>query len=231
MKKNKHLIRLEQLKAVYDLFESQIIGYHLICKEKCAACCTCNVTLTSLEATYMIQTLSDDQKQALQKKIENNFPLKRYIPKMTTNLFARFCRQGKKIPEEENDPLWGQCCLLENSLCSQYENRPFGCRALLSSIDCKQNGYAQVSPFLLTLNNLFLQYIEHMDQDGFSGNLSDMLIFFLSGIAPEFKPDPTSRRKEDGFVRNEKISILMVPPEHQKQIQSVIVKLNDILML
>ncbi|MFH2061195.1 MAG: hypothetical protein ABIJ59_20205 [Pseudomonadota bacterium] len=231
MKKNKRLTRLEQLKTVYALFESQLTGYHLICKEKCAACCTCNVTLTSLEATYMIQTLSDDQKQVLLKKIENNFPLKRYIPKMTTNQFARFCREGQKIPEEENDPLWGQCCLLENSLCSQYENRPFGCRALLSSIDCKKHGYAQVSPFLLTLNNLFLQYIEHMDQDGFSGNLADMLIVSLSGKALKFKSDPIKGTKDDGFVRNEKISILMVPQEHQKQIQSVIVKLNGILEL
>lgn len=145
------------------------------------------------------------------------------------NQFARLCAQGKPIPEEENDPEWGSCFLLENDICSMYPNRPFGCRALLSTHDCKKKGFAQVPPYLLTLNNIMLQYIEHLDKGGFSGNLADMLNYLI-------KPDPIKENQPADcrlpsrfFLRNEAISVLMAPPEHRSRIRVLIDTLNDIL--
>ncbi len=219
----------DQLKAVFDLFESLVKNTDWVCGQKCAACCTCNVTMTSLEAQLMVSQLSDDLKQSIKDKIKAHVVSKKYVPKLTFNRFARLCRQGKDIPEEENDPLWGRCALLETKLCMVYEYRPFGCRALLSSVDCKENGYARIPPFVLTLNNLFLQYIEHLDHDGFSGNLSDMLALYLTHEAETSDPEKIAGLADERFTPNEKISVLMIPPEHRGEIGPVIEKLNGIL--
>jgi len=240
MKRNKTLKSLEQLEAIYALFDEQVQLYYkehdheqkMVCKKGCAQCCTCNVTLTRLESLFMIQLLSDTQKQAMLRKIEIGFSKKRYIPKMTFNQFARLCMEGKTIPDEVNDPSWGQCSLLDAQVCSCYEQRPFGCRALLSSADCKTQGYADLPPYLLTLNNLFLQYIEHLDQDGFSGNLSDMLTLFLTGRDQEEDVEQICspmQSTDSRFIRNETVKVLMVPPEHQQKIRPIIERLNTIL--
>ena len=57
-----------------------------------------------------------------------------------------------------------------------------------------------------TIVNIFLQYIEHLDSQGFSGNLSDML--------------PLSWNNSGDFeknhcIKNRKMAVLLVPPEHQ----------------
>nr|NJM04649.1 hypothetical protein [Desulfobacula sp.] len=169
------------LKRTYDLYHETLAGLDAepVCREKCACCCTCNVTLTSLEAGFLMDSLGDEKKKDLLSRIEQKFPVARYIPRMTTNGFARLCMEDREVPEEENDPAFGVCPLLEDDLCTVYEARPFGCRALLSEAHCGREGFARVPPLVLTLNTLFLQVIEHLDQDGFSGNLSDMAAFFF----------------------------------------------------
>ncbi len=229
MKIKNNPAKYDQLKAVFDLFESQVKNENWVCGQKCAECCTCNVTMTSLEAQFLASQLSVDLKQTIKDKLNTHAVSKKYIPKLTFNRFARLCRQGKDIPEEENDPLWGRCALLETQLCTVYEYRPFGCRALLSSIDCKENGYARIPPFVLTLNNLFLQYIEHLDYDGFSGNLSDMLALYLTHEAETSDPEKIAGPADERFTPNEKISVLMIPPEHRERIRPVVEKLNAIL--
>ncbi len=50
-------IRLEQLKNIYQLFEQTMASFDVVCGEKCATCCTCNVTMTQLEAQYIALSL------------------------------------------------------------------------------------------------------------------------------------------------------------------------------
>lgn len=225
----------DQLKAMYTLFENQVpqlSSTPLVCREKCASCCTCNVTLTSLEARFLIDRLSKDSRKQMINKIRPELDRKRYLPKMTFNQFAGLCKAGKEAPEEENNPDWGQCALLDNQLCSIYEYRPFGCRALLSTSDCSKTGYARLPESILTLNNLLMQYIEHLDKDGFSGNLLDMLAHFLpdppqtveTGM-PVFAKDGIKRP----FVENQPIPILMVPPGFRADMRPIIQSLNEIL--
>jgi len=218
------------LKKIYSLYQEAMGEMDQVCKEKCGYCCTCNVTLTSLEAGFLINSLSMEKRKDIQNRVRQKFPAKRYIPKMTTNMFARMCMENQDIPEEENDPAWGTCPLLENDLCTIYESRPFGCRALMSEIQCSKGGYAKIPPLVLTLNTLFLQVIEHLDQKGFSGNLSDLLAVVLSDISQTDMPDQINDiSSERLFVHNEKISVLMVPPEHQKELEPLIGKLQDLL--
>jgi len=223
---------MDILKKIYSLYDEAMgeVGVDPVCMEKCSSCCTCNVTLTGLEADLIVNSLSFQGKKDLENRILQRFSKKRYIPKMTTNGFARLCMENKDIPGEENDPAFGTCPLLEDDLCTIYEERPFGCRALISLIHCSRAGCATVPPLVLTLNTLFLQVIEHLDQKGVSGNLSDMLPAALSETA---LTDMVHQSNDDGnkrlIVHNEKIPVLMVPPGHQKNLKSLIGKLFNLL--
>ena len=119
--------------------------------------------------------------------------------------------------------------LLEDDLCRFYANRPFGCRVLVSTLDCRTNGYARIDPYVLTLNHLFLQYIEHMDPDGFSGNLTDMLGLLLPDKKGAVDFNGADLSADGRFVKNEPIRMLMVPPEHRKRVRPVLEQLNAIL--
>lgn len=215
---------------IYSLYHEATDTADTVCKEKCASCCTCNVTLTSLETEFIVNSLDSHKKNELQNRIQQRFPEKHYIPKMTTNMFARMCMENNEIPDEENDPAFGICPLLENDLCAIYETRPFGCRALMSEIPCREGGYARLPPLVLTLNTIFLQVIEHLDQKGVFGNLSDMVLFFLSKKTQADRADQLGFiRDERLFVQNEKIPVLMVPPKHQKELKPLIGKLFNLL--
>jgi hypothetical protein len=223
---------LELLKKTYNLYHEAVSGLDAepVCREKCSSCCTCNVTLTSLEAGLLMDSLEAGEKKDLEDRIQRKFPEKRYIPRMTTNGFARMCMEEREIPEEENDPAFGVCPLLKDDLCMVYEARPFGCRALLSEAHCGREGFARVPPLVLTLNTLFLQTIEHLDQNGFSGNLSDMAMFLLSGKS--FGTNAGSLNETGGeglFVRNEQIPMLMVPPKHQRRLKDLMEDLRGLL--
>lgn len=220
--------KYSKLKAIYDLFDQAVDTKDMACKKGCAACCTCNVTLTSLEGQYILQHLESREQENLQNRIKNNFPKKRYLPAITFNTFARLCVEGKEIPEEENDPNWGACPLLVDNVCTIYDVRPFACRALLSSINCKDKGHAQVSEFLLTLNNLFLQYIEQLDLDGYFGNLSDMITHLMSEQSYSGSKQHICTNNNP-FVFNEPVKVLMVPPEHREEARPMIEKLSRIL--
>lgn len=224
MKRRQGEAKIEWLKKVYALYDEAIEHEAAVCRQKCSSCCTCNVTMTSLETGLLMA--APQAKDKLKSLMEQHFPQKRYIPKMTTNMFARMCIQDLDMPEEENDPSWGRCPLLVDDMCSVYQARPFGCRALMSRINCGQNGYAQVPPIVLTLNNLFMQTIEHVDENGFFGNLSDMLALFLSDTAFEKLSDFSRITDDNRFCLNEKITALMVPPEHRETVRPVLDKLS-----
>ncbi|MCP3875300.1 MAG: hypothetical protein GY699_19370 [Desulfobacteraceae bacterium] len=228
MKNQQDKPKIEHLKKIYTLYDEAIAKIDNICQKKCSSCCTCNVTMTSFEARLIVAFLTKEEKRKCAKRITQYFPEKRYIPKMTTNRFSRLCMQGKDIPEEENDPSWGKCPLLKDDLCSLYDVRPFGCRALISQINCRQKGYAQLPPVALTLNNLFLQIIEHMDQHGIFGNLSDVLRLFFADDSIQSGSSFSKMKEDKQFVFNEKIAILMVPPEHREKLNPLI---KDLLYL
>ncbi|MDA8136367.1 MAG: hypothetical protein M0T82_17250 [Desulfobacteraceae bacterium] len=220
------------LKKIYSLYDRAMgdVDVAPVCTKKCSTCCTCNVTLTRLEAGLLMDSLGAGAKKDLGDRIRRKFPEKRYIPRITTNGFARLCMEEREIPEEENDPAFGTCPLLEDDLCMVYGARPFGCRALLSETHCGREGFARVPPLVLTLNTLFLQTIEHLDQNGFSGNLSDMALFLLSGRSFGRNTGNLHGTCWEGlFVRNEKIPALMVPPKHQRRLKDFMEDLKGLL--
>ncbi|MCP4020668.1 MAG: hypothetical protein GY729_02400 [Desulfobacteraceae bacterium] len=223
----------KRLKEIYALYDDALKGAQTVCKERCAACCTCNVTLTSIEAAFLCDSLTMDQTQELVGALKNNFPEKRFMPKYTTNGFVDILMQNMDAPEEENDPDWGKCPLLEKDLCPVYKGRPFGCRNLVSQVDCRETGYAQIPPLMLTINNLFLQYIEHLDHTGIFGNLSDVLTCLLSADKLDYPVDGCSMdfKKQDStapFLTNKKIIALMIPPDHRTMVGKLVEQLSKL---
>ena len=230
MKKTVRDEKLSRLTRIYTLFDTVTNPFAVACTKKCAACCTCNVTATGLEARLILDALSPEEAGQLSGRITGQVPRKRYQPGLTTNMFARYIIEGRPVPDEENEPSWGRCPLLVEEECSIYTVRPLGCRAMMSTNACEGNGYAQMPPLVLTINTIFQQAMEHLDQGGVHGNLWDVLDYFLvcedkqPGMAMEKSPVPASR-----LLKNEKIPVLMVPDEHRTKLSSLVQSLSGLI--
>ncbi|MBF0302717.1 MAG: YkgJ family cysteine cluster protein, partial [Desulfamplus sp.] len=164
------------LKQLFMLFDRFTKDMERACAEGCAACCTRNVTLTSLEAKHILDGLNIDEKDAVLTRIANELHKNRMVPKTTINELAKICMNGEEPPEEFADPLWGECPLLSNQRCMVYDLRPFACRAMMSKKRCNVTGFAEMDEYMVTLSNVFMQYFEHIDNGGYFGNLSDILL-------------------------------------------------------
>ena len=169
--------KLALLDRLYKLFDDFDLEETFVCKRQCATCCTCNMTLTTLEGYKIISDLDARLKSTLMQQVSEAVEQRRFKPQITINQMARRCMTGQEIPEEILDPAWGTCPLLSQKECPIYPLRPFGCRCMMSRTICSETGYADLDPFTLTVANLFNQCIEHLDQDGMTGNLIDMLLF------------------------------------------------------
>ncbi len=134
---------------------------------------------------------------------------------------------------EEPEPGSRPCPLLENETCPVYDIRPFGCRAMLSQADCAANGYAQMPPLALTVNHVFMQFIEHLDAGGVSGNLADLLLWqldnnsFGQGLVNTPTVDAGAGEKQV-LISNHPISGFMIPPEHRERVKPLLARLSNI---
>jgi hypothetical protein len=72
--------------------------------------------------------------------------------------------------------------------------------------------------YVLTVNNVFLQYIEALDKAGVQGNLIDVLIFSTS-------PGTSERH----VIKNHPLPVLMIPPEHRHRIRPLLEDLSRLL--
>ncbi|MDM8516716.1 YkgJ family cysteine cluster protein [Desulfobacterales bacterium HSG16] len=225
---NNRLLVLDRILKIYDGFMAQ---QDIACSKGCAACCTRNVTTTTLEGyrlmEYMISMGSNEE---LMAKIENESDRPRFVPTLTTNRLAELCMQGEQVPEEKNDAAWGECPMLKDNQCPVYSARPFGCRCMVSVSDCRGQSAASMPDFLLTVNEVFLQYIEHIDPSGKSGNLTDILIYMSN---PDKRNQYLAGNIEDGssentLISNHPVKMLMIPPEHRERIAPLIESLNRI---
>ncbi len=220
--------KLTVLKKIYKIYDSLADTWPTACRRYCAACCTCNVTMTTLEGTLIAKELDDQGQTDLFNSLNVVTDNKRFLPLITTNELAERCVQGKAIPDEESDPRWGKCPLLIDNQCPLYQVRPFGCRCFISTADCRINGYADVEPFMLSVNNLFLQYIEHIDTDGFFGNMTDILIFIKTTTTRQSISANAMKQAAIRLIVNQPLKILLTPPEHREKIRPI---LNTLLQI
>lgn len=68
--------------------------------------------------------------------------------------------------------------------------------------------------FLLAFHTVFMQFIEHADASGYTGNLIDML------------PMTGQTLIENGFVPNRPIEMILLPPAYQARGQKIVADLS-----
>ena len=187
MELNLKLFVLDRLYDVYDSFSQTL---DLACRKHCAHCCTTNVTLTTLEGYHLGRHLKASGQVDIIGKLMEKSSLKRFQPRFTINQMANWCREGKDIPPEAPHQFRTPCPVLNNNACPVYTARPFGCRCFCSVSRCSEHNIAEVDPFVISVNDVFLQYIEHIDSGGYTGNLIDVMTYLeTSGPQKDYRRD------------------------------------------
>ena len=220
--------RLEALDRIYKIYDGIHSTLDLACREKCAHCCTTNVTMTTLEAYKIVTDLVASDRQDEIDGLAKLGDIRRFKPLLTTNRMAELCAADAKVPEEDAAGEWQECALLNDSLCGIYDLRPFGCRCFVSRQNCGDTGYADIDDFTASVNTVFLQVIEHLDAEGCSGNLADVLQFMASDDNRQAYEDGRVNCDSNGLIVNWELKVLMIPPEHRERIEPILQELRKI---
>lgn len=221
-------LRLELLDQLYAIYGDFIRQQPLACTKGCSQCCTCNLTVSTLEGEYLRRKLSPEQHSDVIQQLLAVADRPRYRPTVTLNRLADMCVCGEDPPEEENDPDWGACPVLKDDVCPLYAARPFGCRCMVSRQDCRQTGFAEIDPLVLTVNDIFLQHIEHIDAKGFSGNFTDVLLFLDQPDAVAGYQQGQLGTPPEGLLANQPLFSLMIPPEHREAVAPVLKAIREV---
>ena len=221
---DQRLAVLEHLYAVYDRF-CQSLG-DLACRKFCADCCSRHVTLTTLEGLHLLQGLDTVRQGDCLAILARDADQNVFRPRWTTNQIATRCREGQDPPDDDvvHD---GSCCsFLTDAACSLYAVRPFGCRCMVSRHSCSTQGYADVDDWVLTVNTVFLQTIEHIDRPGCFGNLQDVLLALGREDWQAVYRDGRPPTEASGLLPNQAAPMLMVPPEHRERMQPLLAEMQ-----
>ena len=220
--------QLKALGRIYKIYGGLATTLDLACKKTCDHCCTFDVTITTLEGYHMIKSLPSALASDLMTKANSNPDTNRFQPALTTNQLAALCAAGGEPSDEVEAVADDRCFLLADRLCSIYELRPFGCRCLISRRNCGETGYADIEDFVLSVNTVFLQTIEHVDANGCTGNLVDVLeVFSLNDNLASYENGNLSC-ENTGLIPNHPLNILMIPPEHRIRMEPILQKLRSI---
>ncbi len=221
----KKIVALDRIYAAYDRFCATL---DVACKKYCAQCCTSNVTLTTLEGYKIVDHLIAAGKLNIIDELKHTVATNRYQPQISTNRLAELYAAEAKVPEEEMAAEWEDCSLLTKNVCSIYNLRPFGCRCFVSRKNCAETGFADIDDFTASVNTVFLQTIEHLDADGCSGNLIDVLQAMESEENRQAYAKNRLKCETNGLIVNWSLKVLMIPPEHRSKMEPILEELRRI---
>jgi hypothetical protein len=225
MEIERKLKALDRIYAVYDEFART---QETACKMHCHQCCTTHVAMTTLEGYKICETLPGGEHQKLFGRVDTALDRIRFQPKTTTNALAELCAAGEDLPTEPEAPSDAKCPLLAEELCSIYALRPFNCRCFISRTPCADNGYADMDATVVAVNTIFLQTIEHVDADGCSGNMLDVLKVLAQAENRAAYADGALHCSGNGLIANRPMRVLMVPPELRQRIDPILQRLRTI---
>jgi hypothetical protein len=220
--------KLKLLDRMVDIYDRFVGDFDLACEKYCAHCCTANVTMTTLEGCRILSHLEKKPEMNCLETIARQAHPERFMPRVSINRMADICARDGDPPEEHLNPDAGPCPVLVDDACSLYPVRPFGCRCMVSARNCGQTGFADMDPFILTVNDVFLQHLEHIDAQGYTGNFADVMQFLgaednrKNYIAGRLGTPPA------GLVANQPVFVLMIPPEHRERIQPLLKQIRSI---
>ncbi|MDD5757713.1 MAG: YkgJ family cysteine cluster protein [Desulfobulbaceae bacterium] len=204
---------------IYAVFAAESAGIDFACGPGCATCCTRSVTLTTAEGQLIVDFLHEVG-FSLPELPRDPVPVRSAL---TSNGLAVLCLTGQEIPEEAESPwLFEPCFFLRDGLCSIYPVRPFACRSFNSTVNCRESAMAEVPEWLATLTIVTNQLLEHLDQGGSWGNLSDVLAF-LDGKQGEAANIAARAR----LLPNLPLPGLLVMPEERPMIDRFLAKVRE----
>ena len=160
--------------------------------------------------------------------IANCAHAERFVPRVSINRMADICARDGDPPEEPLNPEAGPCPVLAEDACPLYAVRPFGCRCMVSARNCGKTGFADMDPFILTVNDVFLQHLEHIDAQGYTGNFTDVMQFLSSDDNRQSYAAGQLSRPPAGLVANQPVFVLMIPPEHRERVQPILKQIRSI---
>ncbi len=213
---------LKALEAIYKFYDEFLKGTPLACKKGCSTCCTTNVSMTSLEARYILESglLSKD----LMARLKEAAATDHFIPSTTINTSAAMCLSENQMPEETSPVTFDPCPLLtDEGLCSIYEARPFSCRAMCSETVCTEGGEAYMAPFLVTVNLAMYQILEHIDSEGWYGNMLDILEVVKDSREESLQ---AAAEMEGKIKTNRPIPCFIIPPDDIMRFKSYMRRLS-----
>jgi hypothetical protein len=216
----------ELLYAVYRVYDEVAGRFSSACSRDCSACCTVNVIATSLEVEALLESLGESLlrvfvDQAVRAPTDNILR-----PAITINELARHCLERREPPREPESFHIGPCPFRNAFGCPCYDVRPFGCRALWSEELCSERGEAIMNPLLLTINGLFQQIIEHIDQGGIQGNMLDLVRVIKSETTRDGSHSHSSNPHTERLLRNAPNPGFIVPPDHRHEAAEIINRLR-----
>jgi hypothetical protein len=176
----------------------------------------------------MIGDITASGRQKIVDRLESVDEIPRFKPVLTTNRMAELCAADARVPTEDAGGELQACSLLDNSLCTIYDLRPFGCRCFVSRQNCGDLGYADIDDFTASVNTVFLQVIEHLDAEGCSGNLIDVLQVMASDDNRRAYESGGLECEAHGLIVNWELKVMMIPPEHREKIEPLLQRLRAI---
>jgi hypothetical protein len=220
--------KLAALEDIYGIYNEFIHTREIVCQKGCSHCCTAAVTLTTLEGYRMIHKLVETGDPDLMNRLKTAGSADRYRPQTTTNQLAALCARGEDPPQAELAAAAARCFIITADQCPLYDLRPFGCRCLVSRRNCGANGYAEMDDFVLSVNTVFLQTIEHLDCPGCTGNLVDILQTLSLEENRKAYSQNTLHCPGNALIPNHPLKVLMLPPEHRQNMEPILAKLRQI---
>jgi Fe-S-cluster containining protein len=217
------------LEDLYRLYDETVAAEAVACEKGCPHCCTRNVAVTTLEGFRLVDALGAEAIETLYARLSRAAGRQRFRPRITINHLAEISMTDADPPEEACDPAWTPCELLEGDLCTEYDLRPFACRCMASSLVCSPGGFADMSDFLVTVNTVFQQVIEHLDVPGATGNLADVLAVFREVENRSLYRTGMLRPEAAGLPANRHLKMLMIPPEHRQRLAPVVARIQELM--
>lgn len=199
------------------------------CHQGCSDCCTQHITMTSLEGyhlfDYLIQSTRHNATPHLFLSEQRHHP-----PPATINTWAKRCAENNEMVEDgqtaDTTPAVGVCPLLAEHRCTVYPARPLACRIMISQKDCRLSGLADMKSVDVTINNVMMQFVEHIDQNGLTGHMFDIMTYLFRADHRHTYESTGILDVAPGLLQNQPLTVLMVPPEHRPTIGPVLHKLN-----
>ena len=212
--------RLRLLLKIYAAYDSWVAGQPAACHAGCATCCTQSVTMSALEGEHLLAFVA---RQGIPVPETMTGQATIAAPVTTTNQFAAACLNG----EEEKDPSmagewnYAPCLFLAAGRCLVYPARPFVCRSFMSTVVCARTGHAVTPPSVVTVNSLFMQIIEHLDQGRYWGLMNALLGWLLTSGSQR----AGEAGNPSGLATAQPVPGFLVPPEDQPVVEAVLAEL------